>query len=88
MMTINPLYIVAGVVSIGLGALVYFKGKSEFEAFKAHVWTPHGIAIAIVWALGFSGIMATLMFVNVQVLGNDLVLETPSQSAIKQRLGK
>lgn len=82
-MQINIMTIAILCVSIVFVAYIAKRWKTTLEAVKANLFTLHAVLIAVIIDLIACGILSAWIFVNVQVLGNDVVLSGPSQTAMR-----
>jgi hypothetical protein len=55
---------------------------------KKELFTIKGICITLLTNLVLVGLMSTWVFINVQVLGNDVALSVPSSEAMQNQLAK
>lgn len=85
-MNINPLYVIACFMGLGLTVFLYTKGRALVEQVKIILFTPASVFVALMYAAMAVGVVSCWIFVNVQILGSDVSMSLPSETAMRGKV--
>lgn len=79
-MVINLITVLA---AIGVGLYLKSRWRGVMAQVKEHLFTPHGIVIALIWGIIGVGVTSSVMFIRVSG-GDDMSISYPTEEGIKQ----